>query len=92
MTDQPKRRRFWLKLAAGLLFALVAYFGAYVATVGRERAVIVRNGVAMHIVGAKDHPYYHVPLWRGAHARLIPFFAPAHWIDRRLRPQRWASQ
>ena len=89
MTDQPKRsrwkRRFWLKLAAGLLFAVVAYGGVYALTV---RPSVLSWAGAPGLDGGHVSltPDYSLPIPRHV-ARA--FFTPAHRIDRRLRPSRW---
>ena len=82
MTKRP-RRGFWLKLAAGVLFAVVAYGGAYVALVEPYRMYLDVPSFATYAV---DHT--------GAgtlQKALRRVFGPANWVDRRLRPRMWMS-
>ena len=87
-TKRQRRRRFWLKLAAALLFAVVAYGGAYAAMVkpaGRLVFLTSRGSSARLTI---------VPNYRwSANSRSVKwvesFFRPAHWLDRRLRPGVW---
>ena len=80
------RRRFWLKLAAGLLFAVVAYGGAY--------AVLVVP-LAPPSAGVWPDPsaprFAHYDAFGRSEERARVFCAPAHWIDQRLRPNFWGS-
>ena len=76
MTSRP-RRRFWLKLTAGLLFAVLAYGSAYLA--------LVTPGMSWG--GLPRAPAYVVPGYGTAPLEVV--FAPAHWIDRRVRPSIW---
>ena len=87
MTTRP-RRRFWLKLAAGLLFAVLAYGGAYSVLVDR----VTRTGFrypAQPILWFK--PQYRGPKWM-SDSVLPRFFALAHWVDRELRPHVWSQR
>ena len=86
MTARP-RRRFWLKLAAGLLFAVVAYGGAYSAMVVAARGSVF--GWSATLPPAVP-VYLHLFTLYGDELR--PFFAPAHWVDRTLlRPEFWGE-
>ena len=80
------RHRFWLKLAAGLLFAAVAYGGGY--------AVLVRPHYPMASfidpkTGSGGGPGVSRYTIGGEFARAL--FGPAHRIDRRLRPGVWQT-
>lgn len=86
MSEDRKPRRFWLKVAAGLLFAVVAYGGAYVALV---TALAPPSAGAWPDPSAPRFPRYDAFGKRERHARV--FFTPAHWIDRRLRPGLWGT-
>ena len=81
MSGERKRRRFWLKLAAGLLFAVVAYGGAYLST------------VVPAIGYPRLRPERPIPHYRNRNPELQPVlrvvFAPAHWVDERVRPWIW---
>lgn len=96
MSETP-RRRFWLKLSAALLFALIAYGGAYLVAVRAPPTPVlplttIRAG--FHFDAHSLHGYhtfhfharYKLP---GTPVIANSFFAPAHWIDRRLRPHVW---
>ena len=91
MTTRP-RRRFWLKLAAGLLFAVVAYGGAYGASVWRVPAYkqldlskIQFGDMGIRQVGF-DPRYAQRPVLNSV-VRIL--FVPAHWLDHQLRPRCW---
>ena len=83
LPDKPKRprRRFWLKLSAGLLFAVVVYAGAYALLVS---AAIVRSNKS-------GQARYDVPWTAGSwqYRVLHAATALARWIDRKLRPEFW---
>ena len=89
LPEQPKRtrRRFWLKLAAGLLFAVVAYGGAYYATV--QPGWMIISGVTW----GPAWPEYRLPVKPSTETEDLArkFFAPIHWIDRKLRPEFWGD-
>ena len=76
MTNSP-RRRFWLKLAAGLLFAVLAYGGAYAALL-RPLPEPCGNRITPTYV-----PSYAIP------GPLPTFFRPAHLVDSKIRPRYW---
>ena len=84
MTSRP-RRRFWLKLAAGLLFAVVAYGGAYLACVKPLPTPLLLGGSGW------DPTYYVLPYYDPRIPLQVagPIFAPALWVDRTLFPERW---
>ena len=82
MSGERKRCRLWLKLAAGLLFAVVAYGGAYLACMQRLRVPIVVDTCWPARELVRSEPGYPRPIVRH-------FFGPAHWLDRRLRPDEW---
>ena len=85
----PSRRRFWLKLAAGLLFAVVAYGGLYLGTVEYGRATGWTSYPLLTVTSTRVEPSYRLPL----PARVSKaIFAPAHWIDRKCRPAAWGLQ
>ena len=88
MTARP-RRRFWLKLAAGLLFALVAYGGAYAALVRPVTLLPLNFAIATSdaVAGVPRVPRYALPRWQARAAQT--FFAAAHWADRKMRPEFW---
>ena len=83
MTTRP-RRRFWLKLAAGLLFAVVAYGGAYAAVV-KPRTIWPGTPVAPgdFLFPSYGRDYSPESRW------IERFFAPAHFVDRRFRADVW---
>ena len=81
MTSRP-RRRFWLKIAAGLLFAVVAYFGAYYAMMEPRYPA----------AGQRDPRHRHIfarPRYVVNDMLIRRFFVPAHLCDRVLRPDVW---
>ena len=65
MITRP-RRRFWLKLAAGMLFALVAYGGSYYAAVVPKGVFWISNAVGggRKIVGSEIVAEYQSRLHR----------------------------
>lgn len=92
------KRRFWLKLAAGLLFAIVAYGGAYSVLV--KRAQDLKYPALYFYCGRTDSDRWYPPLYGfessftrarrcGYTQHLGTVFAPAHWVDRKLRPETW---
>ena len=89
MTTRP-RRRFWLKLAAGLLFAVVAYGGAYAAMVQPAgRIVFGAPGGGKLPARLTIVPNYRWSAISPAVKWAESFFRPVQWIDRRLRPRTW---
>jgi hypothetical protein len=64
-------------------FPVLSYVGAYYATVERG------CGIVMHSV-CTWHPAYQVDKIGGVDAES--FFAPAHYVDRRLRPRYWETR
>ena len=83
------RRCFWLKLAAGLLFAVVAYGGIYGCIV-RCKLIGTVTGEVNGMLRCERYPAY--PVIRGVPEKWIGrLFAPAHWADRWLRSGRWIS-
>ena len=100
LPDQTKRqrRRFWLKLAAGLLFGVAAYGGAYLAMVRPgNRSWAWGTGLSWGLPATGNTArvaVYMRPAWFPGDAvtwqeRADCFFAPAHWIDRSVRPRFW---
>lgn len=85
--SRVSRRQFWLKLAAGLLFAVGAYGGAYRACVHRQSVwwndPAIPDSLAYEIA---VEPVYADGRWAGA---STAFFWPAHWADRQIRPHLW---
>ena len=85
MTAHP-RRRFWLKFAAGLLFAVVAYVGAYALSV---------KPIPSWPGGPISPGDYLLPNYTGDYVLtgedwwIERLFSPVHFIDRRLRPNLW---
>ena len=80
LPDKPKRprRRFWLKLVAGLLFAVVAYGAAYAATVNSFLVTLYRQTGEPFTMPA---PGYKVPGGFIAQRHLEKIFLPAHRVD-----------
>ena len=80
-----RRRRFWLKLAAGLLFAVVAYGGAYTVAMTPLPVTFPTPRGEMGTFGEVM-----VQRWpRYPSDALAPIFIPAHWLDRNVRPDYW---
>ncbi|HET6329115.1 MAG TPA: hypothetical protein VFG04_30810 [Planctomycetaceae bacterium] len=81
MTDKPDGKRWrWSMWTGFVVIALFAtYVGAYFATV---QSVGWGNVGTWHtyMIGSYSLP-------RPMHH----FFAPAHWIDRKLRPDHWSE-
>lgn len=94
MTDRP-RRRFWLKLSTGLLFAVVACGGAYVAMVeSRIITLPVASPPVPRVQRGMGQQWIDLYAWGYAAARQDQyasraFFMPANCIDRKLRPGFW---
>ena len=85
MTVFNRRKRSWcLKLTTGLLFAVVAYGGAYATLVVPRRYVYPDNHLP-----PQPWYWYPRPLSNNLGTELQPSFAPAHWLDRKLRPEVW---
>ena len=92
------RRRFWLKFAASLLFALVAYGAAYFALVKPLEVA----GYTTTVNDATGARYFYTEL---PTVKVLPgytrstmatrwlhrVFLPAHWLDRRLRVHVWKT-
>ena len=78
-------RRFWLKLAAGLLFAVVAYGGTYLATMSTFDIISYHGAVPVE----QPPPFKKVAAYPHSAAELL--FRPAHWIDRTIRPEFWGE-
>lgn len=83
-----RRGRFWLKLVAAMLFAVVAYGGAYAALVRPMRVIWISTPIEVKS-GVPAQPYYTHLFSRSSGTELRPFFALAHWFDRKLRPEVW---
>ena len=85
------RRRLWVKLAAGLLFAVVAYGVMYAAAMTPRRVLI--NGVVEDDGVFSSCPYAVTPQFSTPLPPRIAsaFFALAHWADRRIRPHVWGD-
>jgi hypothetical protein len=68
---------------------LAAYVGAYYATVQPLGKLVSSDTwmIAVPFYGPESELYHldNAP-WQ---ERLQPFFAPIHWLDRRIRPQVW---
>jgi hypothetical protein len=87
MTDR-KSAGPWITGVATLVL-IGGYIGAYYAAV---RPTFSLGDVVVS---------YNEALWAGgdtpleivsSHRRWIRFFAPAHWLDRRLRPHVWGTE
>ena len=86
------RRRFWLKLSAGLLFAVVAYGGAYAVLVKPLRLKQM-YGMGVYVEsGVSARPLYPHLFSSTAGGELQPVFSLAHWIDRKIRPEFWGPR
>ena len=77
----PARRPWWKRkrwAAAGLLWLLMpaVYFPAYLAVLQRRAGLYLSDGPPVMIA---TYPY----------PALVRFFAPAEWVDRRVRPAYW---
>jgi hypothetical protein len=78
MTDKPDGKRWKWPTWIGTVIALfAAYMGAYFATV---QSVGWGSAGTWHTyaIGSYSLPW-----------SVHRFFAPAHWIDRKLRPDQW---
>jgi heme A synthase len=80
MTDKPDGKRWRWPTWIGTILALFAmYIGAYFATV---QSVGYGSTGTWHryAIGSYSLPW-----------SVNRFFAPAHWIDSKLRPYRWSE-
>ena len=84
MTPRP-RRRFWLKLAAGLLFAVVAYGGAYLGT----SRPLIGNWRESQVDYVVHSPHFVLPGDAISSDTLETFFWPAYCIDYWIRGEYW---
>ena len=91
MTARKPKRRIWLKLAAGLLFAVVSYGAAYYAAVVPRGVFWIGNtaGAGREIVGSEIVAEYPVTASPIVNQRLGSFFLPANQVDRMLRAETW---
>ena len=87
MTECTSRRRFWLKVAAGLLFAPVAYFGTYLTL----RTPVQAPWTGRTMDGEPLKIMLRVPQYPGG-AVIREFFRPAYWVDQKIRPEYWKPQ
>lgn len=88
MTDHT-RRRFWLKIAAGLLLAPLIYGGAYFAVLRHaEFDVPLPDGTTKRLGYL---PAYRVPGGVISEKTLAPLFWPALSLDYAIRPRHWVS-
>jgi hypothetical protein len=80
MSERKTSPAPWVAFAA-LSVLVIGYFGAYYATVRQKRIV-----TEIWLVGVPD-----VELVEPEYPRsdLKPFFAPAHWLDVRIRRNAW---
>ena len=83
--ERERKRRFWmkrLKWASAILFPLVTYFGMYAAMVEPQPTMPLFPASELYVpdrLGRTGEPQM----------LLRNFFAPAHWIDRKVRPRTW---
>jgi hypothetical protein len=93
--DEPNRRNRWLRhcgFIAGLLAPLLLYAGAYWATCFRDRhAIRPGSGAVLLWGGSNGEPFYRLPFIRSERIdeTLFQVFAPAHAVDRMIRPKYW---
>ena len=72
-------------IIAAILAALLLLFGAYMGayyTVLEDRAIVRPHFTATH----------YIPVYRFAPNVADDFFAPAHRVDRWIRPRRWYTE
>lgn len=83
--DDERKGNPWIAWCGGIVVLLGLYVGAYAFTVGEREEVEAAGGWGyMSIV---------VPSYRVGPARFAePFFSPIHWIDRKIRRQKWAPR
>lgn len=91
--DARAKRRWCLKIAVGLLFATIPYGFAYT-----QLVVPYSVGGSCPDPSVKPCHYYCIPtydyLYRLPCGETLSeyFFAPANWVDRRVRPDIWEGK
>lgn len=80
MSERKTSPAPWVALAA-LSVLVIGYFGAYYAMVRQKRIV-----TEIWLVGVSDVEHVEPEYPR---SDLKPFFAPAHWLDLRIRRYAW---
>lgn len=90
---QNGKPRRWQKVVAGLLFALLVYEFAYRHMVSAEpygaTGPAYQDSTTTVPVVSVEPRYFES---RVPQAIASAFFAPANWVDRRLRPRMWDAE
>ena len=85
---KPRKSGWFLPVLATLVVVLLVYLGAYFAIVDHyisdSRVKVIYVPFRRWTEGADGFSYRN-PVYGYAER----FFAPAHWLDRRLRPHVW---
>jgi hypothetical protein len=90
MTSPPRKPGFVLPIAVTLAALLGLYVGTYYA-MSHPRSTGWPRGTFLvePFYGTREYGQVPLPAEMEWHLRLFPFFAPIHWLDRRIRPHVW---